>query len=262
MDIKLVVTDLDGTLLNTKKEIPPEFWDVHRQLAGKGVLFGIASGRPLPGLVSAFSSIGHETLFIAGNGTIVQYKGEVIYQNALDLKSAARFVTTARAIDGAEVVFCGNDVAYVESSNQEFLGEVAKYYNKLKIVRDLTLIEETILKVAILDFKGAETNSYLHFRQYEGEYNVVVSGPEWLDVTNITANKGFAIKIIQEKLGISNEETMVFGDYLNDLEMMQVAGHSYAMKNAHPDILEASRYVTDFDNDENGVVEIIRKHLG
>jgi hypothetical protein len=261
MNIRLIIADLDGTLLNSGKEIHPEFWAVHRLLTEKGILFGIASGRPLCGLDVAFSTIGDEALFIAGNGTIVQYKGEVVYENALDLKSAARFVLTAREIDGAEIIFCGRDVAYVESTDRIFLDEVAKYYSRIEVVKDLTLIEETILKIAVLDFVGAEMNSYLHFRQYEDEYKVVVSGPEWLDVTNLSANKGVAIERIQERLGISKEETMVFGDFLNDLEMMQAAVHSYAMKNAHPDILKISRYVTDFDNNENGVVETIKKQF-
>ena len=52
---------------------------------------------------------------------------------------------------------------------------------------------------------------------------------------------------------------MAFGDFLNDYEMMEVAGHSYAMKNAHPEIKKISRYITEFDNDNNGVVDTIQK---
>lgn len=257
MDIKLVITDLDGTLLDAKKEIHPDFWPVHRQLTDKGILFAVASGRQLSSLESTFTTIGNDTLFIAENGTIVRYKGEVIHENALEMAAASLFIHTGRCIEGAEIVLCGKDAAYVECTEKQFLEEVSKYYNRLQIVDDLTLVNDTILKVAIYDFYGAETNSYGHFKIYENDYKVAVSGPEWLDLTHPTANKGTAIEKVQEKLGISKEETMAFGDFLNDLEMMAAAGHSYAMKNAHPDILKASRFITQFDNNENGVVQTI-----
>ena len=71
-------------------------------------------------------------------------------------------------------------------------------------------------------------------------------------------NKGLAIKEIQDKLGISYEETMVFGDYLNDLEMMDYAYHSYAMENAHDDLKKVSRYIAK-KNTEDGVIEKIKE---
>jgi hypothetical protein len=89
---------------------------------------------------------------------------------------------------------------------------------------------------------------------------VTVSGEIWLDITAKGANKGVAIKALQEKLGINFDETMVFGDYLNDLEMMEVAYHSYAMENAHEDLKKVARF-TAKSNDENGVVEVIKSHI-
>ena len=73
-------------------------------------------------------------------------------------------------------------------------------------------------------------------------------------------NKGLAIKKIQEKLGIKHEETMVFGDYLNDLEMMDSAYHSYAMDNAHDDLKKVARFIAK-SNDECGVVQAIKESL-
>ncbi len=88
---------------------------------------------------------------------------------------------------------------------------------------------------------------------------MTVSGPEWLDISNLGASKGDAIRRIQEKLGIAKDETMAFGDYLNDYEMLQESGHSYAMKNSHPDLFKVGRFVTEYDNNNNGVAETIRK---
>jgi HAD superfamily hydrolase (TIGR01484 family) len=65
---------------------------------------------------------------------------------------------------------------------------------------------------------------------------VKVSGSIWLDISHKLANKGRAMELLQKKYSITTEQTMAFGDYLNDLEMMQQAHYSFAMENAHPDI--------------------------
>ena len=90
---------------------------------------------------------------------------------------------------------------------------------------------------------------------------MAVAGAIWLDITNATASKGNAIKAIQEKLKVLPEETLVFGDYLNDLDMIENAGYSYAMKNAHPQILKAAKYITELDNNHFGVTHTIKQLL-
>ena len=72
-------------------------------------------------------------------------------------------------------------------------------------------------------------------------------------------NKGDAISHLQAHLGITPDETMVFGDHLNDVEMIQYATHSYAMKNAQDELKAIAAYVTEYDNNEAGVVRTIQK---
>ena len=97
---------------------------------------------------------------------------------------------------------------------------------------------------------------------YRDELQVTVSGDIWLDITAGGVNKGVAIKEIQDLLGIDFKETMVFGDYLNDLEMMESAYHSYAMENAHEDLKKVSRFITHKNNDEDGVMHQIKEVIG
>ena len=73
-----------------------------------------------------------------------------------------------------------------------------------------------------------------------------------MDISHMNANKGYALRHIQEKFGISRQETMVFGDYNNDLEMLAMADFSFAMANAHPNVFEAANYRAD-SNDNNGI---------
>jgi len=129
------------------------------------------------------------------------------------------------------------------------------------VVDDLMKIDDDqFLKIAICDMAGTEQNSYNHFKQLADRLQVKISGHIWLDLSHKLANKGRAIKLLQDKYKISSSETMAFGDYLNDLEMMQEADFSYAMENAHEDIKKAARYIAR-SNDESGVTIVLQQML-
>ena len=257
--IKLIVTDMDGTLLNDKHEIHPDFWEMESLLYKKGILFSVASGRQYYNLESKFDRIKDRMLFFAENGTLVVHKGKELYLNSLDPEAARKFIDIGRNLEGVQLVLCGKESAYVECNDEKFIEEIQKYYRRLKFVEDLKLVEDTILKVTICDNKGVEENSYHSFKKFKNDYKVAIAAEIFLDITSLTANKGNAIKGIQKELNISPDETLVFGDYLNDLEMMQNATYSYAMKNAHPEIINVSNYITRFDNNENGVLKTIEQ---
>ena len=257
--IKLIVTDMDGTLLNDQHEIHPDFWKIEEELTKKGIMFSVASGRQFYNLESKFERIKERMLFFAENGTLVVHKGQELYVNSLDPEAAKKFIEIGRKLEDVQLVLCGKNSAYVESKDQKFIEEIQQYYQRLEFVEDLKLVEDTILKVTICEFKGVEANSYHSFKEFNNEYKIAVAGKIFLDITSFTANKGDAIKGIQKELNISPDETLVFGDYLNDLEMMQNATYSYAMKNAHPEIINASNYITRFDNNENGVLKTIEQ---
>lgn len=257
--IKLVVTDLDGTLLDSNKNIHPGFWALHKKMTDKGILFSVASGRQLFNLEETFSPIAHNTLFIAENGTYVSFRGRDLHVNPMDFNATIEFIKIARKINGIGLVLCCKNAAYIESHDQRFVAEVNKYYSKVVFLDDLTQANDTVLKLALFDFADAEINIFPHFRQFENQYKVVVSGKQWMDISHISANKGSALEKIQKELGFNRDEIMAFGDFLNDYEMMELAGHSFAMKNAHPEIIKISRFVTEYDNDNNGVVETIEK---
>ncbi|MDT0688234.1 HAD family hydrolase [Salegentibacter sp. F188] len=257
--IKLIVTDMDGTLLNDQHEIHPDFWKMEEALTEKGIIFSVASGRQFYNLESKFERIKDRMLFFAENGTHVVRNGEELYVNPLDREAAKEFINIGRKIEGAQLILCGKTSAYVECDDEEFIREIQQYYKRLKYVENLDEVEDTILKVTICDNKGVEEHSFPHYKKFQGDYKVAIAARIFLDITSATANKGNAIRRVQEELNISPEETLVFGDYLNDLEMMENAKFSYAMKNAHSEIIAASKFITSFDNNENGVLKTIEE---
>lgn len=257
--IKLVVSDMDGTLLDDHKNLPADFFEVINRLQQKDILFCVASGRQYYTLLEEFYDIRDSIVFCAENGTYVVYKNNVIHSDIMDKSAALPLIEIGRKINNAFLVLCCKGGAYVENTNVDFLNEVRKYYKKLEIVDDLTQVDDQILKVTLCDFGDSEKNSYTYYNHVESDFKVAISGKIWLDITNLSANKGAAIQKLQKDFNISFDETLVFGDFLNDLDMMKNAKFSYAMKNSHPEILEAASFVTEFSNNESGVTKTIKK---
>ena len=226
--IKLIATDMDGSLLNSKNEIQDGFYEVFNELEGKGIIFAAASGRQYYNLLKRFEGIEDKMMFIAENGTFVVYKGKELVVNALDLNLARELIKVGRNIKDSYVILCGKKSAYIESNDKRLIEQTEKYYERYEIVSDLTKIEDDILKVTICDFAGSENNSNKYYDDFRDK--------------------------------AQDEETMVFGDYLNDLEMMSSAYHSYAMENAHDDLKKVARFRAK-SNDESGVVHAIKEIL-
>lgn len=252
---------MDGTLLNGKHEYDPGFPGIYKELTRHGILFAPASGRQLYNLQNKFGELGNEMVFIAENGSHVFYKGRDLLVQSLPKDKVHMLINMAREVDGVNIILCGKKQAYIESPEPEFIRNVEMYYDRRMMVDDLLQVrEDDFLKIAICDLRGAEANSYPVFRHLEGELQVKVSGRIWLDLSHQLANKGRAMQVVQQQLNISPQQTMAFGDYLNDVEMMQQAYFSYAMSNAHPEVKAAARFET-LSNEQNGVGVILDEVL-
>ena len=255
--IKFIATDMDGTLLNSNNEIHADFYPMFQSLKEKDIIFAAASGRQYYNLLERFKDIKDDMMFIAENGTFVVYKGKELIVNSLEKNIAKELIEIGRTIPNSYVILCGKNSAYIESHDERLIKQTAKYYERYKIVEDLTSIDDDILKVTICDFNGSENNSNNYFDEYRDKVQITVSGEIWIDIVAKGINKGVAINEIQNLLNIDYKETMVFGDYLNDLEMMSSAYHSYAMANAHDTLKKAARFIAK-SNDENGVIQAIK----
>ena len=119
---------------------------------------------------------------------------------------------------------------------------------------------DRICKIAIFDTEDAQINTYMHVKHLNDSFKVSLSGHQWVDIMNPTVNKGEAMRLIQKKYNISYDETMAFGDYLNDYEMMQTCYYSYAMENAHEDLKAICNFNAP-SNDEFGVITTIEHFL-
>ena len=260
MGIRLVVADLDGTLLDGSKELPEQFWDVHAGLRKHGIRFVPASGRQYATLRTLFHDISDGMPFIAENGTYVVCDDEEISSTVLKPDFVREVVTFLRGIYSSHdigVVVCGKRSAKIERTDDAFVDEASQYYAQLDQVDDVLRDTDDVVKIAIYDFAEAESSTAPLLDRFRDGHQVVVSGKHWIDIMDASANKGRAIAALQKRFGISPDETMVFGDYLNDLDMFDVADHSYAVANAHPDVLKRATNTAPA-NTEGGVISILR----
>jgi Cof subfamily protein (haloacid dehalogenase superfamily) len=255
--IKLVVTDLDGTLLKDNHEVPERFWDIADRLFRKGIKLGIASGRPHFSITENFRSIMDQLYAISDNGSMIIHDKTELLSKPLPQHEIEALVMAARSAPHAWPILCGKDIWYVENSDSRLIEKISNYIRNFKIVDDLTQINDAVLKMTVLDLTGTEQNSYPYFKQFENKLKIAVGGAVWLDITRTDANKGEAVQVLQQLNGITPDETLVFGDFMNDYEMMKAAKYSYAMKNAYPKLLEAANFVTDKDNNEEGILDVI-----
>ena len=264
-DIRLIACDMDGTLLDDDNAIHGDFWPLISQLHDRGIIFCPASGRQYASLFEHFEPIADELIFIAENGSYVIRKGMELSSDCLNQSAAQEMIQAYRNLKQKEAdvgaVLCGKRAAYIEGGDTDFFAEVGKYYRRLEMVNDLMAVQDDILKVAIFTPNSSERVSYPAFEHFLNTHQVVVSGEHWLDVMSSQASKGSGIRHIQEMLHITRDQTMVFGDFLNDLEMMDEATYSFAMANAHP-LLKARANFLSPGNTDNGVVRTIKSVLG
>lgn len=262
--MRLVVSDMDGTLLDAEGRVPDTFWPVLAELRARGIAFSPASGRQAATLQRLFAGASDGMVVIAENGAFVVRDGREVSSRPLREAVVLDVVRTVRelAVGGADlgVVVCGKRSAYVERADDAFLDECRRYYAALEVLDDATASDDAILKLAVFAFDDVRDAAGA-LRAVVADEQVVVSGEHWVDVMRAGVDKGAALRDLQDRLGITAAQTVVFGDYLNDVEMLGAAEHSYAMENAHPDVLRAARHVAPANTDD-GVVRTLREILG
>lgn len=265
LDIRLVAADMDGTLLGTDGRVPASFWPVLEQLRARGIVFAPASGRQYATLRGIFADVAEGMVFIAENGAYVVQDGREIGSTTLPARSVSAVVEAVRelAAGGADVgvVVCGKRSAHVERTDARFLEEARRYYAELATLPDVLHHDDEILKLAVFDFEPTEHATAPALRRALTDEQLVVSGRHWVDVMDAATDKGAALRVLQRELGVTPAQTMTFGDYLNDLTLLDAAEHSYAMENAHPDVLARARHRAPSNADE-GVVRVLRETLG
>lgn len=260
--IKLIATDMDGTLLDDNKKLPENFREMIERTEKLGIKFIIASGRSYSALTYLFEDLCEKLDFICDNGAYVVIDGKAYEPSIIPDKAVKEIIKTCEEIGNTSPVLCGEKgIYYPKSAQEQFEQEVNNFYINFSAIENLSEVNDNIFKIAICDILNPVNNCYpIMLDKFGKDFSLQVSGPYWMDVMNKGVNKGMALSKIKKKLGIDKSEVMAFGDYYNDISLLNEAEYSYTMANACEDMHKYSNY-TALSNNENGVVKAIYDYL-
>ena len=263
--IRLIAADMDGTLLDSEKRTPKELPEVVRALNQKGIRFVIASGRQMASLLRDMGELADELTYIAENGAVIVDQGRQLYVDPMDKDVVRRVLEETKNETGMYPVLCCPDRAVIGAdSPEEFRRNVKMYYESTEVVPDLLRSLDVIggvCKMAFYDEGDAERHEYpILKRLFADDMPVILSSYSWVDIMKPGTHQGQGMKTLQRLLGIRPEECMAFGDYFNDVELLESVGESYAMGNALDEVKAVAKYIAP-TNDENGVMRVIKERF-
>lgn len=249
---------MDGTLIITGQEIPDGFWPVLAQARERGMIVAPASGRQLATLRDMFARDEPDT-FIAENGAVVWHKGEIVSTTPMPEAPVRRLVDAlGSAPFPAHAVVCAPEVCFTRDDlPPEIVDEIRNYYRSReeRASLDDAPLRETV-KIALYVQGDAETEALDWVKAQVPELHVLLSGKHWIDVMDPDADKGRALTALAAELSLPAQDTAAIGDYLNDLGMLQAAGHAVAMGNAHDDVKAAADEVCGPVAEQGAVVKL------
>ncbi|MGN0135938.1 Cof-type HAD-IIB family hydrolase [Anaerotignum sp.] len=261
--IKLIVSDMDGTLVNDEKKIDEDIYKILPKLKEAGTRFVVASGRQYPSLREDFKEHVKDVVIISENGAFIMDNGKELYAQCMTRGQVAASLDAAFAIEGLEPIVCAKHVSYTRSPEMKVFLESPLFNYKMALAEDLYQIDDDIIKISIIITNDGDTvEKFREMRAILDErINLVTSGEGCMDTGIYGVNKGTAVEALQEMWNITPEETMVFGDQYNDIEMFEKAYYSFAMQGAVEGVKKKARFQAG-SNNEGGVVKAIRQITG
>lgn len=254
MAIKMIVTDLDRTLLRTDKSISDYTVSVFKKCREKGILTAIATARSETAAKRYIEWINPD-IVVSNGGALVRLDNKIIYRSVLSADISDKL--TCELLHNSNVGYItvetdsGYYVTYSEPANHPDYNH--GIYNDFKIP-----LREDTYKIMVEIFDDNTANYYAN--KYK-ECNIIkFSGESWYRFANKNANKVIALRQIIEKLNISFSEAAAFGDDFNDIEMLKECGIGVAVDNAIAEAKAAANYICD-SNDNDGVARWIERNI-
>lgn len=252
---RLAAIDLDDTLLGRDHLISARNNAAVRTLAARGVVCVIASGRMHEATTKYADALGLNDPIISYNGAMVKCRGEVWHHLRVPAEPSAEIVRYAEA-NGHHLNFYLNDRLFVAHR-----GEWAEFYVRQtgspmeEAGSLLQFIGQQPTKMILIDTPEVTDRLLARFTEQFGDaLYITKTNPQYLEFMNPAANKGAALAIVTERRGIPREQTIAFGDGLNDLTMIGWAGRGVAMAGSKPEVLElADDIAPPFEEDGLGM---------
>lgn len=266
-DIRLIVSDIDGTLVNDKNEISDLTIGLVKKLKEKGILFSLASQRVHSSIIPLAEKLDIAIPFISLNGSLIQTSdGEInLNRSVIDKKYVDRAIELSEKYY-IKIALCYNDrIVYTEDNSvlRDFMSRLGTTYMLVDSYNDYT---DNVLEIILsgndrkimkkihgkmsLPFGLVLKSKFYRSQTFQGVYN--------LEIVKSGVSKKTGLKILAKHLSLSRKQVMVFGDWYNDRDLFQFGGLNIALENAVEELKEMADYVSDKSNEEDGVGNFLK----
>lgn len=266
MKYKLLVLDVDGTLLNDEREISKRTLAALLKVQQMGVRIVLASGRPTYGLMPLAKTLelgNYEGFVLSYNGCqiIKAQNGEILFERRINPEMLPYLEKKARK-NGFAIFTYHDDTLITDSPDNEYIKNEA-LLNNLKIIREdefSTAIDFAPCKCMLVsDKEKALIGLEQHWeKRLAGTLDTFRSEPYFLEVVPCGVNKANTLGALLEHLGVTREEVIAVGDGVCDVTMLQLAGMGVAMGHSQDSVKVCADYVTA-SNEEDGVALAVEK---
>ncbi len=268
--IKLIVFDLDGTLLTDDKQIGEKTLELVPQLEELGVRFSFASGRLHSALVKFAEQLNIKTPLISLDGSLIKSypKGEIIFHSYIPAKHVVKAINLADKYL-LKIALCHGDAIYYTEENSLIPEMIEKYGARFEEVSSYKDYLDSTLEIVMAgDYRdtikyvtqrllfpytfGLSTN-YYRSHSHPGIY--------YIESRRVGTSKGMGLKKLMKYLGLDYSQTAVLGDWYNDRSLFDTKALKVAVANAVPEITRLADFVTKRTNNEDGVAEFLEMVL-
>lgn len=256
MDHKLLLFDLDGTLIRSDKSISPNVISALNECRNTGMLIGIATSRSEKNSEKYISEISPD-IIISSSGALVKYKNEYIHRVEFNEKETGEIIKLIRKI-------CGRECEITVDTQQKHYWNYKVDPNKIlagwgeSVYNDFSGFSETALKICA-EISDVQLANQLMFALNDCDI-VRFSDSEWYKITKRGATKESAILRICDVCHITEKNIVAFGDDLVDIGMLKLCGLGVAMGNAFNEVKSCADIVID-SNDNDGIAKFLREYI-
>lgn len=275
MKYKLVAIDLDGTLLNDKDEIGNITGELMKRSINLGVKFAMCSSRIYLATKYYNVQIDKTQPIITSNGGLVTINEKAIFSYPLASEDLIKIISIVHQ-EKKDIHFsfgygnysknylCTNRIASVRRITREYNQTVPKEFSiDTKLLKEpIRYIKENNIesyKISFMDNNPHVLDKLKTSLKNLNKYEITSSEANNIEITQKGVSKGKALKKLADYYGYSLDECVAIGNDMNDLSMIREAGIGVAMKNANPYVKEHANYITKYDNNNEGVADIIEK---
>lgn len=268
MKYKLIVIDVDGTMLNSNRELTKRTAQTLRKVQQMGIRVALASGRPTYGILPLAQAIDlgvYDGYIISYNGAqVMEAKtGQIIFERRIDPQMVPYLEKKATKMGLTMAYYDGNEVVSTDITNPHIVDEAE--------MNGMTLRQDDVLSLSMDDWPAevmlvsddeeALTSLEKHMQRHlNGVMDTIHSNPYYLEIVGYQVGKSYAMSALVQKMGIGLDEVLAIGDGEADINMIQMAGTGVAMANATEGVRRCADFTT-LSNDQDGAALAIEKAI-